>query len=445
MGLSTKTTRIFIVGIVIALLIGGSVGYLMAPTGVGVEEAREEGYQEGLKAGKYWKGVIKIGVPAPLTGALASEGEDFVAGAKWAAEEINEMGGIIGYKIELVTGDTEDFEAAKVTALMEKLINEDKVDAIMCGYGSQSLVELDVCNKYNMFYFYAADWMTWYDKWQEKKYPYGFNLVSSYTPYRWHFPQTMQEWIDEGTLELPAPDNKKVAIVYSDNYYSSWIAEGLREEFEKRGWTTTVWEMVPFGTVTEWGPILAKIRADPPALVINTDYIPSNEAAFVEQFLENPTKSHLFIQYAPWCPEYVELLGEKSDGTIFNSPNLDVYTSGNIWGEELLERAKKRLGREPGSYVYYVYNMFWIYKRGLEWAHAAWGAEPKDRDLIAKAIEERTAYIGESIVIFDEIHCASGEYAIPTLYQLWDGVRYTVAPEEYASLVVKPPPWWETA
>ena len=64
--------------------------------------------------------------------------------------------------------------------------------------------------------------------------------------------------------------------------------------------------------------ILAKVNETKPDLVINTDYIPGNSALFLKQFLEAPTDSLVFLQYAPSVPEFVELTGERSNGVIYN-------------------------------------------------------------------------------------------------------------------------------
>lgn len=445
MAFSRKSLSIIAIVVIVVALVSGVIGYYVAPRGAGTEEAYQQGYEQGLREGRYPNGVLKIGLLAPLTGPLVSEGEAFKAGAEWAVEEINALGGICGYKLELVIGDTEDFEPTKVTTLIEKMINDERVAAIFSGYGTQSLVEYDVCAKYNMIYFIGADWMAHQDKWKEypEKYKTCFNLVPSYMPYRWHFPQTFDRWVREGKLEII---NKKVAIIYSDNYYSSWIAEGLKENFEALGYEISLWEMVPFGTFTEWGPILDKIRANPPCLIINTDYIPSNEAAFVEQFLEMPTKSHMFIQYGPSTPEFVELLGDKCTGIYYNSPNIGPWTPGNKPGNELLERAKARFGYEPSPYVFILYEAIWIYKQACEIAQAYYGADPgnpDDRLVIAKTIREKTAWIGTGgTMIFDETNCLSEKYAVPVIYQLWEGRRYCVEPAQFANAEPRMPPWW---
>ncbi|MEM1510912.1 MAG: ABC transporter substrate-binding protein [Thermofilaceae archaeon] len=439
MVLAKKTLILIIVVIALIAAIVGSIGYFI-------------GYHMGsaiIPAGEaeFPKGILKIGLLAPLTGPLASEGEGFKWGAEWAIEEINKLGGICGYKLELVIGDTKDLEPGHVTTVMEKLITQDKVAAIFTGYGTQALVELDIAAKYNILYFFGADWMAHQAKWAEypEKYITCFNLVPSYMPYRWHFPQTFDRWVKEGKIQII---NNKVAIVYSDNYYSSWIAEGLKEEFEKLGYIITLFERVPFGTITEWGSILAKIRANPPGLIINTDYIPSNEAAFVRQFLEAPTKSHIFIQYAPWVPEFTDLLGDKANGILFNSPALSVYVSKNEIGQELLRRGIERFGKEPPGYTFTVYQELFIYKQGVELANAWYNVDPNnpnDWPKIAEVIKKFTAWRGVyGMYVFDETNCLSEEFTTPTIYQIWDGKRLCIEPIEYADAEVRMPPWWET-
>ncbi len=109
--------------------------------------------------------------------------------------------------------------------------------------------------------------------------------------------------------------DKSVAIISSDNAYSKTISEGMKVSFAEGGWTVVVDELVPFGEVGDWRAILAKVRETNPDLVINTDYLPGNSALFLTQFLEEPTNSLVFLQYAPSVPEFVTLTGDKSVGS----------------------------------------------------------------------------------------------------------------------------------
>ena len=85
----------------------------------------------------------------------------------------------------------------------------------------------------------------------------------------------------DGKLDLP---NKKVAIIASDNPYSKGIADGMVEAFSAAGWEVTENDLLPFGEINDWRGFLAKVRQDPPAVLINTDYVSANAALFVSQF-----------------------------------------------------------------------------------------------------------------------------------------------------------------
>jgi branched-chain amino acid transport system substrate-binding protein len=79
--------------------------------------------------------VIKIGVNQPLTGVVAAAGNFVTSGAKIAADEINEKGGVLGKKLVLVIEDNKSnpTEAANAT---EKLIVRDKVPVLMGAWSS---------------------------------------------------------------------------------------------------------------------------------------------------------------------------------------------------------------------------------------------------------------------------------------------------------------------
>jgi len=79
--------------------------------------------------------VIKIGVIAPLTGELASWGQNGYAGAQLAIDEINANGGINGKKILLIVEDDKSTNDESVRAI-NKLLFVDDVDGIVFTDGS---------------------------------------------------------------------------------------------------------------------------------------------------------------------------------------------------------------------------------------------------------------------------------------------------------------------
>ncbi len=81
--------------------------------------------------------VVKIGLIAPLTGELASWGQNGYAGTKLAITEINANGGINGRQIELIVEDDKSLKEDSVKAI-NKLLFVDNVDAIIYADGSNA-------------------------------------------------------------------------------------------------------------------------------------------------------------------------------------------------------------------------------------------------------------------------------------------------------------------
>src|SRR5690625_2847012 len=91
-------------------------------------------------------GEILIGVPQPLTGPSAAEGQDMVNGAELAVKHINEAGGVLGKQLELVVEDEACDPQVAVTAA-NKLVS-DEVHVIVGHYCSASALPAnDVYNK----------------------------------------------------------------------------------------------------------------------------------------------------------------------------------------------------------------------------------------------------------------------------------------------------------
>jgi len=97
-------------------------------------------------------GKIVIGVLEPLSGPLKDQGERFVRGAKYAVEEINAKGGLLGKEIVLLVEDNTykpDVAVRKAT----KLLLEDKADIIMGSLGSHiCLAMMKVADKYKKIF-----------------------------------------------------------------------------------------------------------------------------------------------------------------------------------------------------------------------------------------------------------------------------------------------------
>src|SRR5574342_538909 len=78
---------------------------------------------------------IKIGASMSVTGTYAKPGTYQKQGYDVCIDELNAKGGLLGRKVELVIYDDQS-QPATAVKLYEKLITEDKVDAVMGPYSS---------------------------------------------------------------------------------------------------------------------------------------------------------------------------------------------------------------------------------------------------------------------------------------------------------------------
>ncbi len=83
--------------------------------------------------------VIKLGANLEMTGGNATFGGSASNGAKLAIKQVNEKGGVLGKKLDLVVADNKS-EAAEAANAMQKLITQDKVVAVIAPIASSSVI-----------------------------------------------------------------------------------------------------------------------------------------------------------------------------------------------------------------------------------------------------------------------------------------------------------------
>lgn len=74
---------------------------------------------------------VKLGILMGFTGPLEAMSPPMADGAKLVATHVNEQGGIAGGKLEFVVGDDTCTDATSATGTADRLINTDKVTAIV--------------------------------------------------------------------------------------------------------------------------------------------------------------------------------------------------------------------------------------------------------------------------------------------------------------------------
>jgi len=264
------------------------------------------------------KDPITIGGAFPLTGVSAGDGVEAKRALEMAANDLNEMGGILGRKVETVALDIEsDLVPDKIRNVHQRLVNEKNVSMISMVFTEYTNGSWDPITTKGVPTFHVnasivnTGWVA--------EDPATRGMIFESCPNETHYGPNLVGLLarlqDGGTW---TPKKKTVAIATSTDPYSVLIAENFRDGIKKEGWDVVVYEKVT-APLSEWGPVLAKIRSASPDLVVNTDWLATDLAAFTKQFMASPTPSLLYEQFGPSTPEYLELAGDAANGVIWST------------------------------------------------------------------------------------------------------------------------------
>jgi branched-chain amino acid transport system substrate-binding protein len=313
------------------LVVGGIGGYAIGSSG-----DDDGGGGGGTGGGE----PIRIGSASPVSGAYSGDGQEMTRGQELAIAYLNANGGVLGRQVELVVADVEDLAPEKMVNAARRLTNEG-VAAVFSGYTSTSSTEFDVYADYGAPMFHLNTFQPNADYVADNQIPNIYHSCPTEVWYGPGFIQFMQRLIDAGSWE---PSSETAAIVTSNDPYSISIARTVRGGIEELGWEVTTYEQVT-APLTEWGPVLSKIRQDPPGLIFHSDYIPGDLASFQQQFRSDPTRSLMYQQYGPSIPEYLELAGPDADGVIWSTV---IGTLPDQIGQAFKDAYRDEYGAEAG-------------------------------------------------------------------------------------------------
>lgn len=130
-------SKIWMAVLVIGLLVVGSISGCTSSNNTSSNKGAGGSASSSGSGASGGQDVIRMGVLAPLTGNIATFGQEQQNATKLAVDEINAAGGLLGKKIQLFTQDDENKPELAASAT-QKLINDDKVHVIIGGMSSSS-------------------------------------------------------------------------------------------------------------------------------------------------------------------------------------------------------------------------------------------------------------------------------------------------------------------
>ena len=261
---------------------------------------------------------IPIGAAVPLTGWAAADGIEYKRGLELAAEEVNALGGILGRPIEFHFEDTKTMGPDNVVPVIQRLIDVHKVHAIINGYnGSTATAEYDLVADDGVIYMHANTDIQHHHA--IEKNPGKYDTIFMSDP--------AEAWYGDGLLAFLRdltnsgqfkPKNRKIALILGSDNYGIVIGSGIKSRAAEFGWEIGYTETVASGTA-EWGPIISKLRNDPPGVIAFTHWVPQDQAQFMLQFTPNPTDSLVYMQYGASLAAFREIAKGSSEGVIYSA------------------------------------------------------------------------------------------------------------------------------
>jgi branched-chain amino acid transport system substrate-binding protein len=226
---------------------------------------------------------IRIGFGMGLTGGLASNGKAALMTWQMWAAEVNAKGGLLGRKVEFVYYDDQS-NPASVPGIYTKLLDVDKVDLVVSGYGTNlAAPAMPIVMQRNLMFIglFALALNT------EFKYQNYFTMFPVGPEPKTDFTRA---FFDLGMSQNPKPQS--LAIVAADAEYSQLAAQGAREHAKRLGLKTVYDRSYPPTTV-DFTPIVRAVQATNPDIVFVGSY-PPDSAGMVRAAHEIGLKTKLF-------------------------------------------------------------------------------------------------------------------------------------------------------
>jgi branched-chain amino acid transport system substrate-binding protein len=364
------------------------------------------------------QGPIRIGASLSLTGTYAKLGKNQHEGYQLCQKDLNARGGLLGRKVEFVVYDDQSMPPTGVR-LYEKLITEDKVDAVMGPYSSPITEAVaNVTEKYKKVMVSPLAATTSIFKKNRK---YIFMVISPAEVYL------------EGLVDMAAKRGlKTIAVVNEDTLFSKAAAAGAVDLAKKKGMQVVFTEAYPKGN-TDFSALLTKIKATNADVIAAATYF-DDAVALTRQMKELNVNPKMYgVTVGGDLPEFYDTLKGSAEhiyGATQWEPVLN-YPGNKEW----FEAYKAEFKHEPSYHSAAGYAGCLVYAEGVKRAGSI--DADKVREQLLK-LEMRTMF-GDYKVDADGYQLA---HKMVT-FQWQKEKKVVVWPDDLAQgkIVFPTPPW----
>jgi branched-chain amino acid transport system substrate-binding protein len=206
---------------------------------------------------------VKIGFSMALTGGLAGAGKAALLAMEIWRDDVNAAGGLLGRPVELVYYDDQT-NPSTVPGIYSKLIDDDKVDLVVSGYGTNLIAPaMPIVMRKQMAFITLFG----LDANEQFKYDRYFQIMPAGAP------DPAKNWA-QGFVDLCVENGlKTIAIVGADAEFSKNAMKGARADAEAAG-LQIVYDQTYKPDTTDYTPIVRAIQATNPDAVYVGSYPP---------------------------------------------------------------------------------------------------------------------------------------------------------------------------
>lgn len=384
----------------------------------------------------------KIGVLLPLSGPLASLGNDVHRGFQLAQDFINSEGGVFGRDVEFVVADVPG--STEATSQATRMITNDKVKVIVGSYASSiSFAASQVAERNKVIYLEqgaVADDIT------KRGFKNLFRLIYPATELGRGAARFATDTAMPGCGLDPA--QARVALLYEDSSYGTAVGEGARTWLAEKG-VNIVDETSYSYKTTDLSSVVQRYKSLAPDVLIVCQYTPDG-ILFWRQAREANLQVKAMIGNggAHNVNEFADALGDDVNGvfnagtSVFINPEGLTPEAAALFKRFHEEHPKKFGGRIPSAHTGMGFNAMWLLTK-----HILPAAGEMDAQKIREAALALDMPVGSTIVgwgVKFDPKTQNNTRAFPT-YDQWQGKQIrTVAPDPFgiASPKAMPLPGW---
>jgi branched-chain amino acid transport system substrate-binding protein len=353
---------------------------------------------------------ITIGFGMAMTGGLAAGGKSALLAMQIWQDQINAKGGLLGRPVKLIYYDDQS-NPATVPALYTKLLDVDKVDFIVSGYGTNLIAPaMPIAIQHDRLFFglfgLAVN--------SEFHYPKYFSMLPSGPDPKHAF---SEPFFKVAMAANPKP--KTLALLAEDSEFPKNASEGVRDLAKQNGVQIVYDKTYPPGT-PDFTPIVHAIQATNPEMVFVASY-PPGSVGMLRAATESGLKTRFFgggmvgLQFTPVKQQF----GAKLNGVVDYDWWIPAKTMQFPGIADFLKEYQAKAGEAGVDPLgWYLPPFAYAYLQVLGDAIA--GANSTDQTKVADYIRSNSF----KTIVGDISFGADGEWSKPRVLEVqWQGIK----------------------